>query len=175
MRPTSPGFLDLLDRLIAVSRHRHPAACDVARDVRYRAFDRPTFDEVRRTVYATMEAHLATLARDPYGAGRRARIDALVECPQPLKELFAPRFESASPVVREVMLEVLTRRFYRIRQLGPFTGLEAGERSVVLTEYTLGRPSRSRRRRPCRGPRPSQGAGDDRSASRCRSRSSTRW
>jgi acetyl/propionyl-CoA carboxylase alpha subunit/acetyl-CoA carboxylase carboxyltransferase component len=133
----SPGFLALLDRLIAVCRHRHPGACDVARDVRYRAFDRPRFDEVRRTVYATMEAHLATLARDPYGAGRRARIDALVECPQPLKELFAPRFEQASPEVREVMLEVLTRRYYRIRQLGPFTGLDAGERSVVLTEYAL--------------------------------------
>ncbi len=133
----APGFLPLLDRLIAVARRRHPGICDVARDVRYRAFDRPGFEQARRSVYATMEAHLATLARDPYGAGRQARIEALVECPQPLKELFAPRFEQASSVVREVMLEVLTRRFYRIRHLGPFTGLEAGDRSVVVTEYAL--------------------------------------
>lgn len=132
-----PGFLALLDRLIAVSRHRYPGVCDVARDVRYRAFDRPAFEQLRRSVYATMEAHLATLARDPYGADRRARIAALVECPQPLKELFAPRFDQATPVVREVMLEVLTRRFYRIRDLGSFMGLESGDRTLGLTDYAL--------------------------------------
>jgi acetyl/propionyl-CoA carboxylase alpha subunit/acetyl-CoA carboxylase carboxyltransferase component len=133
----SPGFLPLLDRLIAVSRNRHQALWDVARDVRYSAFDRPGFEESRRAVYATMEAHLATLSRDPYGANRGARIAALVDCPQPLKSLFAPRFEQASPAVREVMLEVITRRFYSIRDLGPFRPLDAGRGSVVVTEYTL--------------------------------------
>jgi len=132
-----PGFLALLDRLIAVSRNRYQAVSDVARDVRYRAFDRPGFEQSRRAVYATMEAHLATLARDPFGADRRVRIAALVDCPQPLKELFAPRFDQAPPVVREVMLEVLTRRFYRIRDLGAFTGLETGDRTLVLADYTL--------------------------------------
>ncbi|HEY3380731.1 MAG TPA: carboxyl transferase domain-containing protein [Vicinamibacterales bacterium] len=130
-----PGFLGLLDRLIAVSRQRYPSVSDIARDVRYRAFDRPGFEESRRSIYATMEAHLATMARDPFGADRRARIAALVECPQPLKELFAVRFEAAPPVVREVMLEVLTRRFYRIREFTSFTALETGERSVAVAEY----------------------------------------
>jgi acetyl-CoA carboxylase carboxyltransferase component len=133
----APGFMLLLDRLIDVSRGRFPALCDVARDVKYRAFDRPALEEGRRAVYATMEAHLATLAREPFGAERQARIDAMVECPQPLKELFAPRFESAPPVVRDVMLEVLTRRYYRIRQLGTFTSVQAGERSVAMSEFTL--------------------------------------
>ena len=133
----TPGFLPLLDRLITVSRNRYQSAWDLARDVRYRAFDRPGFEQSRRAVYATMEAHLATLARDPYGAGRRARVAALVACPQPLKELFAPRFEQATPVVREVMLEVLARRFYRIRDLGPFATVENGNRSVVFTDYAL--------------------------------------
>jgi acetyl/propionyl-CoA carboxylase alpha subunit/acetyl-CoA carboxylase carboxyltransferase component len=132
-----PGFLELLDRLIAVARNRYQVAWDVARDVRYRAFDRPGFEQSRRAVYATMEAHLATLAREPYGADRRARIAALVDCPQPLKELFAHRFEQAAPVVREVMLEVLARRFYRIRDLGPFRSVESGDRSVVFTDYVL--------------------------------------
>ncbi len=133
----SPGFVSLLDRLVTVSRNRHQAVWDLARDVRYRAFDRPGFEQSRRAVYATMEAHLATLARDPYGADRGVRIAALVACPQPLKELFAPRFEQASPVVREVMLEVLTRRFYSIRSLGAFTSFDADGRGVVLTDYTL--------------------------------------
>ena len=132
-----PGYLPLLDRLIAVSRNRHQAVWDVARDVRYCAFDRPGFDQSRRGIYATMEAHLSTLARDPYGASRGARIAALVDCPQPLKSLFAPRFEQASPAVREVMLEVLTRRFYSIRSLGPFASFDAGDGSVVVADYPL--------------------------------------
>jgi acetyl-CoA carboxylase carboxyltransferase component len=132
----SPGFLPLLDQLIALSRGRFAEIGDVARDVRYRAFDRPTFEASRRSIYATMEAHLATLARDPFGADRQARVNALVECPQPLKELFAPRFEQAAPVVREVMLEVLTRRYYRIRPLGTFTSIDTGDRSVAVAEYT---------------------------------------
>jgi acetyl/propionyl-CoA carboxylase alpha subunit/acetyl-CoA carboxylase carboxyltransferase component len=133
----TPGFLSLLDRLIAASRNRHQAVWDVARDVRYCAFDRPGFEESRRAVYATMEAHLSTLARDPYGASRGARIAALVQCPQPLKALFAPRFEQAAPAVRDVMLEVITRRFYSIRDLEPFAALAAGDRSVAATSYTF--------------------------------------
>jgi len=133
----SPGFLPLLDHLIALSRGRFPEIGDVARDVRYRAFDRPTFEASRRSIYATMEAHLATLAREPFGADRQARVKALVECPQPLKELFAPRFEQAAPGVREVMLEVLTRRYYRIRPLGTFTSIDTGDRSVAVAEYCL--------------------------------------
>jgi acetyl/propionyl-CoA carboxylase alpha subunit/acetyl-CoA carboxylase carboxyltransferase component len=131
----APRFAALLEHLIAVSRQRYPAVCDVARDVHYRAFDRPGFEHLRRGVYATMEAHLATLARDPFRADRRTRIEALVDCPQPLKELFAPRLGQALPAVRELMLEVLTRRFYRIRDLGPFTNVEAGDRSVVVGDY----------------------------------------
>ena len=133
----SPGFLALLDQVIAVSRNRFPSVCEVGRDVRYRAFDRPAFEESRRTVYATMEAHLATLGRDPFGAGRQTRITALVECPQPLKELFSARFEVAPPVLREIMLEVLTRRYYRIRPLGTFTSVETGDRSVALSEFQM--------------------------------------
>jgi acetyl-CoA carboxylase carboxyltransferase component/biotin carboxyl carrier protein len=132
-----PGFLSLLDRLIAASRNRHQAVWDVARDVRYCAFDRPAFEQSRRAVYATMEAHLSTLARDPYGANRDTRIAALVQCPQPLKGLFALRFEQALPAVHDLMLEVLTRRFYSIRDLESFTAFDAGDRSVVVTDYAF--------------------------------------
>ena len=131
-----PGFLPLLDRLIGVSRNRHQGVWDVARDLRYRAFDRPASEQARRGVYAAMEAHLSTLARDPYGASRGPRIAALVDCAQPLMSLFAPRFEAAPPTIREVMLEVLTRRFYSIRGLAAFRSFDAGECSVVASEYT---------------------------------------
>ena len=130
-----PGFRGLLERLIEVSRQRFPAVAELARDVRYRTFDRPGYEEARRPVYGAVEAHLAALARDPYCADWRERLVAMVECPQPVKELFAPRFEQAPPVVRQVMLEVLSRRYYRIRDLGPFTAIETGLRSVAVSGY----------------------------------------
>ncbi|MBP1636210.1 MAG: Methylcrotonyl-CoA carboxylase biotin-containing subunit protein, partial [Acidobacteria bacterium] len=130
-----PGFRGLLERLIDVSRQRFPAVSELARDVRYRTFDRPTNEEARRSVYGTVEAHLAALARDPFAADRRERMVAMVECPQPVKDLFAPRFEQAPAVVRQVMLEVLCRRYYRIRELGGFTAIETGLRSLVLSSY----------------------------------------
>ncbi len=164
----SPAFLPLLDRLIAVSRNRFPAICDVARDVKYRAFDRPAFDDGRRAVYATMEAHLATLGREPFSAGRQARIDALVDCPQPLKELFASRFEAAPAAVREVMLEVLTRRYYRIRQLGTFTSVETGERSVAMTEFADRGRARQARGDSCRRARCAAGTRNRAAGDPCR-------
>ncbi len=130
-----PNFRALLDRLVEVSRQRFPAVAELARDVRYRTFARPAYVEGRRSVYGAVEAHLAALARDPYCADRHERVAAMVECPQPVKELFAPRFEQAPPVVRQVMLEVLCRRYYRIRELGAFTAIETGMRSVVVTGY----------------------------------------
>ncbi len=133
----APGFLPLLDRLVAVARDRHQGLWDVARDVRYSAFDRPGFEQARRAVYARMEAHLATLARDPYGASRAARIAALVQCPQPLKELLSSRFETASPAVRDVMLEVLTRRLHSIRDLWAFSSIDSGDRSAVTAGYRI--------------------------------------
>jgi acetyl/propionyl-CoA carboxylase alpha subunit/acetyl-CoA carboxylase carboxyltransferase component len=130
-----PGFLPLLDQMIAVSRARHPSVSDAAREVRYQAFERPGYEESRRTIYATMEAHLSTLARNPFAVDRQSRVDVLVDCPQPLKELFASRFDQASPVLREVMLEVITRRFYRGRQVGRFTAVDVGDRSAVAADY----------------------------------------
>ena len=72
----TPGFLPLLDRLIAVSRNRYPAACDLARDVRYRAFDRPGLRAVaprrlRDDGGAPGDAGARPVRRRPPGADRR--------------------------------------------------------------------------------------------------------
>jgi len=69
------------------------------------------------------------------GAERDERIRALVECPVPLGDLLAGHFEDAAPVLRQVMLEVLTRRYYRIRSLERLEVREAGARSIVGAEY----------------------------------------
>jgi acetyl-CoA carboxylase carboxyltransferase component/biotin carboxyl carrier protein len=112
-----PELRELLDRLIAETQGREPAVHDLAREVRYRRFDRPVLLAVRERIYAAAEADLARLAAGPGPAERSGRIRALVECPQPLHLLLSRRYESADPRLQESLLEVMIRRYYRIREL----------------------------------------------------------
>ena len=52
-----------------------PAVSDLAREVRYRYFDQPLFEQARKQVYEQVEDHLAYLAADP-DAGRPPRESA---------------------------------------------------------------------------------------------------
>src|SRR5579863_1145586 len=86
-------------------------------------------------VYAQAEGHLAHLAADPEAADRNERVHALVECPQPLVSLFAGRFAAAASGLRQLMLEVLARRYYRIRTLTGFQSVSMDGRCCVSAEY----------------------------------------
>ncbi|MCG8457237.1 MAG: hypothetical protein MI919_13255, partial [Holophagales bacterium] len=110
-------FRLLLDRLIAESRAHLPAIHDSAREVRYRYVTEPVWQKAREKVYRRAERELEELAGGLEGEPRAARIDSLVECPQPLKSLLSRRFATARPRQRCTMLEVMLRRYYRIRQL----------------------------------------------------------
>jgi acetyl/propionyl-CoA carboxylase alpha subunit/acetyl-CoA carboxylase carboxyltransferase component len=118
------SFRARLDRLIAVTQHQHLPLNDLAREVRYRAFEQPVLERARREVYARAEAHLAAIQRDPHGPERGALLRELVDCPQPLATLFLSRLGAADREMQEVMLQVLAVRYYRIRTLQrvePFT------------------------------------------------------
>jgi acetyl-CoA carboxylase carboxyltransferase component/biotin carboxyl carrier protein len=112
-----PELRELLDRVVAETQGREPAVHDLAREVRYRRFDRPLLLAARERIYAAAEDDLARLAADPGPEERAERIRALVECPQPLHLLLSQRFESADAGTREALLEVMVRRYYRIREL----------------------------------------------------------
>jgi acetyl/propionyl-CoA carboxylase alpha subunit/acetyl-CoA carboxylase carboxyltransferase component len=129
------SFRTLLDRMIPMTRDLFPAVSDLAREVRYRYFDQPLFERARQQVYAQAEEHLAYLAADPEAADRRERMRALVECPQPLVSLFTGRFATADPALRQLMLEVLTWRYYRIRTLINSRPLAVGEHCYMSAEY----------------------------------------
>ncbi|MDQ2960029.1 MAG: biotin/lipoyl-binding protein [Candidatus Dormibacteraeota bacterium] len=105
----------VLDRLYEATRRHHPAVADLARAVRHRCFDEPLMDQARRSVYEAAEDHLAYLASNPEAGDRTAHVAALVECPQPLHNMLSFRFAGATPALRGVMLEVMTRRYYRNR------------------------------------------------------------
>ena len=102
------SFRTLLDRIISIAQEPYPAVSDLAREVRYRYFDQPLFERARNQVYEEAENHLDYLAAHPDAADRRAKMHALIECPQLLAGLFAGRFAAADPALRRTMLEVLT-------------------------------------------------------------------
>jgi acetyl/propionyl-CoA carboxylase alpha subunit/acetyl-CoA carboxylase carboxyltransferase component len=129
------SFCTLLDRLVSVTREQFPAVSDLAREVRYRYFDQPMFEQARKHVYEQVEEHLACLASRPNSPDWQERVKALIECPQSLVGEFSRRFATATPAMRQLMLEVLTSRLYRIRQLTGFEYVSAGEHNYVTTEY----------------------------------------
>ena len=110
----------LLDRMTSMTNGLYPAITDLAREVRYRCFDQPLFEQARKQVYEQMEENLAYLAAHPDAADRRERVRTLIECPQPLVSLLASRFATADEGMRKLMLEALTWRYYRIRKLENF-------------------------------------------------------
>lgn len=143
------AFHMILDRLVTVARRRFPPVYDLALEVRHVCFDEPMFERARAAVTAQAAECLAELERlgDDGGAPREPGegpaeteprptiIDALVDCPQPLLGLLAPRFEAAGPALRAAMLEVLTRRYYRIRALDRLAAGTASGLPYVATEY----------------------------------------
>ena len=60
---------------------------------------------------------------------------ALVECPQPLAFLLIRRFEQASHELRQLMLEVLTTRYYRIRTLTCIRHQHHANHSYLAAQY----------------------------------------
>ena len=129
------SFRTLLDRMIAMTNGSFPAISDLAREVRYRYFDQPQFERTRRQVYAQVEEHLDYVAKNPKAADRQERLRALVDCPQPLVGLLSRRFPAADVPLRELMLEALTLRYYRIRNLSNFHSVELEGRSCTRAEY----------------------------------------
>jgi acetyl/propionyl-CoA carboxylase alpha subunit/acetyl-CoA carboxylase carboxyltransferase component len=130
-----PDFRTLLDRMISITRGAFPGISDLAQELRYRCFDKPTFERARHQVYAQMEEHLEHLGAHPDAADRDQKLTALVECPQPLMGLFAGRFSAANPECRRLMLEVLTCRYYRIQSLTSYRCLMSAGHYFVSAEY----------------------------------------
>jgi acetyl-CoA carboxylase carboxyltransferase component/biotin carboxyl carrier protein len=117
----SDELRDLLDHLIEESQGREPALHDLAREVRYRLFDRSLLLAAQERALAGARQDLDALAGDLPPAERAERVRALVECPQLLHGLLSERFGGASPALKEAILEVLVRRYYRVRELKDVT------------------------------------------------------
>jgi acetyl/propionyl-CoA carboxylase alpha subunit/acetyl-CoA carboxylase carboxyltransferase component len=116
----------VVDHLVQATQVRHPAVGDLARQVRYRCFDAPLIAGERARAQQQVRAELDRLSSDP--AVRSAQIDAIVASGEPILGLFAERH-------RAVMLEVMTRRYYRIRPLERVRVTERSGRPLLTGEY----------------------------------------
>ena len=127
-----------LDRLVAATEQRYPVIADLAREVRFRHFDEALLSHARAQVYLDMDHHLAALAGRPDDRDRTRHIEALVGCPQPLAPLLLGQMPTADETLGAVALEVMTRRYYRIREPRRFRTTTAAGHRFVEAEYDDG-------------------------------------
>ena len=117
----------VIGQLVSATQLRHPGVGDLARQVRYRCFEAPLIAAERAEAQQRVRAELDRLSPDPQV--RTAQIDAMVAEGEPILGVFAERHHS-------VMLEVMTRRYYRIRPLENVRVTERSGRPLLTAEYT---------------------------------------
>jgi acetyl/propionyl-CoA carboxylase alpha subunit/acetyl-CoA carboxylase carboxyltransferase component len=121
------AFRGSLERLIDETFGRYLAINDLAREVRYALYDRPQFEQARSELYGAIEHELPGLieaepASDP--AARAEQLATLVNCPQPMVSFLAQTYADGGPA-RRLAVEVMLRRYYRIRALHDISASEA--------------------------------------------------
>ena len=104
------SYLRTIDQLVRATQLRHPVVGGLARRVRYTCFDAPLIAAERERGRQLVRDELDRLGDVTDPAERAARIDAMVAAGEPILGVFGPRHHA-------VMLEVMTRRYYRIRTL----------------------------------------------------------
>ena len=128
-------FRKLLDRTISNTRRLFPTISDLARELRYRCCDEPLFSETKRKIFAATNETLDYLGAHPNAPDSYERTRALIECPQPLAGLFSSRFASVSQDLQQLMLEVMTYRYYGGRKVKNVRTVTAANRWYLVSEY----------------------------------------
>ncbi len=130
-------FREVLDRLAIALEGRDPVVADLAREVRFRYFDEPLIAGARERVYAKMEQNIAALTKRPDRPNAQELLTEIVDCPRPLASRLTVAMGSAAPAARRLLLEAMTRRYYRTRSLGGFEHLSLGGHDVALASYVF--------------------------------------
>ena len=139
--PLRDEFHETLDRLIVAAQLRHPVIGELARSVRFRVFDQPVIEAARERVLAAARQELRYLAAHPDAPDRAERIDTMVSSPEPLIRLLAERIGGRDG--QAPLLEVLTRRYYKIRELEDLRSRAARRPAVPHGPVSARRPPRA--------------------------------
>ncbi|GAA1846701.1 biotin carboxylase N-terminal domain-containing protein [Pseudonocardia ailaonensis] len=119
-------YLRTLDELVPATQLRHPVVGELARQVRYRCFDAPAVEAERERVRREVRGQLDAL---PGAGDRAARIDELVASSEPILGVFGAQHNAA-------LLEVMTRRYYRVRTLEDLQVRETIGLPVLTASYS---------------------------------------
>ncbi|QDQ99430.1 biotin carboxylase N-terminal domain-containing protein [Tomitella fengzijianii] len=127
---------EVLDRLIVATQLRYPVIGDAARNLRFRLYDQPRIAQTRQDSFDRIRGVLARLAENPRATDYTRRIARLISTPEPLTDLLAAHV-ARDAAEAGPLLDVITRRYYDIRDL---TGVELTSRGghhFVTGSYTL--------------------------------------
>jgi acetyl/propionyl-CoA carboxylase alpha subunit/acetyl-CoA carboxylase carboxyltransferase component len=120
------GYRRVVEQLVEATELRYPAVGDLARQVRYCCFEASLIVAERVRAQQQVRAELDRLSADP--ETRAAQIDAIVATGEPILGVFTERHHP-------VMLEVMTRRYYRIRPLAHVQLTQRNGHPVLMAEY----------------------------------------
>jgi acetyl/propionyl-CoA carboxylase alpha subunit/acetyl-CoA carboxylase carboxyltransferase component len=126
----------VLDRLVLTTVRSQPQVADLAREVRYRSFEAVAVLEAELEDQRSMARHLGALQRtDLHPTSRARHLGALLAFPTPLAPMLLAHLAQDPDGIGELVLDVLTRRYYRLGVDTPLT-VHAGGRIVhaVLDE-----------------------------------------
>jgi acetyl/propionyl-CoA carboxylase alpha subunit/acetyl-CoA carboxylase carboxyltransferase component len=118
-------YLHTLDELVLATQLRHPVVGDLARQVRYHCFDAPAVEAERDRVHREVREKLDALAD---ASDRDARIEELVASSEPILGVFGEQHNAA-------LLEVMTRRYYRVRDLQDLQVTDAVGLPLLTAHY----------------------------------------
>lgn len=108
---------DELRQLLTNLARSTSAVSGRARELQFTLFERPLQREVTTQAYSDVEAALDDLSGDPSPDERTKLMARIIECPYPLSAMLTARSIDALRTRRQLMLEALGRRHYRICRL----------------------------------------------------------
>ena len=128
-----------LDRLATATQGRQQPVADLARDVRFHYFDEPPIEAAAAEMYGEMADHLAHLAAHPDTADREERIARLVWCPHPMRSMLLASWMAhdadVASTLRQLLLEIHLRRYYRTREIGVINSEQCDRFLVAAVDY----------------------------------------
>ena len=127
---------EVIDRLVVATQLRYPTLGDLSRSIRFRLFEEPLIQQARDEAYRGIRKHLDYLDEHPDSDDRAEHIEAMVELTEPVVRLLGSRV-TADSLGSEPLLEVLTRRYYKVRTLEEVKSFLREGRQFVTGSFDL--------------------------------------
>ncbi len=127
---------EVIDRLVAATQLRYPTLGDLSRSIRFRLFEEPLIQQAREEAHRGIREHLDYLSENPDADDRSEHIDAMVGLTEPVVRVLGARVVEDA-VGAEPLLEVLTRRYYKVRTLEEVKAFLRADRQFVTGNFDL--------------------------------------